>query len=120
MTLLRNLIDSSWLAANPNCGAVLCWQTAQALVVAVVDQCWCLVVELLDGTVVVWQCWTNVMMAVVAAVDQRSMLLPGVVVAAVALEVDQLLLVLMTPRGVAQGAACIPECAHHPRHCGAS
>ena len=93
--------------------------------VAVADQTgrWCLVVELLNETVVAWQCWMKVMMAVAAAVDQRSMLLPGVVVAAAALEVDQLLLmllVLMTPRGMAQGAACIPECAHHPRHCGAS
>ena len=83
---------------------------------------WCLVAVLLDETVVAWQRWMKVMMAVVAAVDQRSMLLPGVVVAAAALEVDQLqlmLLMLMSPRGVAQGAACIPECAHHPRHCGA-
>ena len=91
--------------------------------VAVAER-WCLVMALLGGTVVVWQCWMRAMKAVVAAVDQRSMLLPGVVVAAAAaLEVDLLqlmLLVLMSPWGVARGSACKLGCAHHPRHWGAS
>ena len=121
--LLKNHIGSSCPAANPNFLLVL--TDGQALVVAVADQTgrWCLVVGLLNGTVVAWQCWMNVMTAVVAAVDQRSMLLLGVVVAAVALEVDQLpliLLVLMHPPEVAQGSACMLGCARHPRHCGAS
>ena len=84
---------------------------------------WCLVAVRLDETVVAWQRWMKVVMAVVAAADRRSMLLPGVVVAAVALGVERLqlmLLVLMRPPEVAQGSACMLGCARHPRHCGAS
>ena len=63
------------------------------------------------------------MTAVVAAGNRRSMLWPGIVVAAVALEVywlQLMLLVLMSPPEVAQGSVCMLGCAHHPRHCGAS
>ena len=90
--------------------------------VAVAER-WCLVVALLGGTVVVWQCWMEVMTAVVAAENRRSMLWLGIVVAAAALEVERLqlmLLVLMHPPEVAQGSACMLGCARHPRRCGAS
>ena len=85
---------------------------------------WSMVVALLGGTVVVWQCWMTVKTAVVvAAVSRHSMLWPGVVVAAAALGVDRLqlmLLMLMRPPGVAQGSVCMWGCAPHPRRCGAS